>query len=96
MRVPSQSRPPSGPQPRQGAGQPRDYVLHGWQPPPFYRVGPYHLEFTEQGFRCTPRPGTRAYRRMVARQAQQKQLSRETLIIGLFVAVWVIAVVFLK
>jgi hypothetical protein len=33
---------------------------------------------------------------MVARQAQQKQLSRETLIIGLFVAVWVIAVVFLK
>jgi hypothetical protein len=74
----------------------RDYILYGWQPPPFYRLGPYHAQFTEQGLRCTPRPGTRAYQRMVAQQAQQKQLGRETLIIGLFVAIWVLVVVFLR
>jgi hypothetical protein len=33
---------------------------------------------------------------MVAQQAQQKQLGREALFIGLFFAVWVLAVVFLR
>jgi hypothetical protein len=90
-------RGPVRPAPRRGVPQPgKAYILYGWQPPPFYRWGPYHAQFTEQGLRCTPRPGTRAYRRMVAQQAQQKQLGREALFIGLFFAVWVLAVVFLR
>jgi hypothetical protein len=97
-------RGPVRPAPRSSQSQPqpaapgkaREYILYGWQPPPFYRLGPYHAQFTEKGLCCTPRPGTRAYRRMVAEQAQQQQLRREVLFIGLFFAAWVIAVVFLR
>ena len=51
-----------------------DYILYDWQPPPFYRQGPCIVEQTEQGLRCTSRPGTYAHKRMLKKQAEQKQV----------------------
>jgi hypothetical protein len=60
-----------------------------------FKQGPYWVEPTEQGYlRCTPRRGTRAYKRMLARQAQQKEVqSGAWLLVALAVA-WAFAALF--
>ena len=43
-----------------------------WQPP-MLKQGPYWVFPTEDGLQCVPRRGTRAYKRMLKRQAEQEQ-----------------------
>jgi hypothetical protein len=65
----------------------REYILYEWRPsgrpfppsarptwpPPRLKQGPYWVEQTEHGLRCTPRRGTYAYKRMIQQQEKKKQ-----------------------
>src|SRR5688500_8337365 len=65
----------------------RDYILREWRPsgrpllcsrrptfpPPRLKQGPYWVEQTEHGLRCTPRRGTWAYKRRLVEQAKLKR-----------------------
>src|SRR5687768_16203415 len=75
----------------------KDYILYDYYPvrrplpvrrskrpswPIMFNYGPYWVEFTEQGCRYSLRRGTRAYRRMLERQQQEQQASKD---MGVFV-----------
>jgi hypothetical protein len=59
-------------------------------PSPMLKQGPYWVVPTEQGLQCVPRRGTRAYQRMLKRQAEQQQVGE--FVVAFFVAI--VAVLF--
>ena len=67
-------------------------------PPPMFKQGPYWVEPSNQGelahLRCTPRRGTRAFKRMQAQQALQQQRHREVGFLLVFVLVFMLFLVF--
>jgi hypothetical protein len=56
-----------------GSGKAREYILYGWQPPLYYRQGPYYVVPMGGYIRCSTRPGTWAHKRQQLRQAREKQ-----------------------
>lgn len=87
----------------------REYTLYPWYeprrplpvprrpswPPPMFKQGPYWVQPAGQGFlRCTPRRGTRAFKRMQAQQAEQQQRHREVGFLLLFVLAFMLFLVF--
>jgi hypothetical protein len=62
-----------------------------------FKQGPYWVEPTQQGsLRCIPRRGTRAYRRMQARQAEQKRVQEAALVFIGVVLVFAFIALFLS
>ena len=67
----------------------------GW-PPPMFKQGPYWVEPVGGSLRCTPRRGTRAFKRMQAQQAEQKRVQEAGLLFIGFVLVFAFIAVFLS
>jgi len=62
-----------------------------------FKQGPYWVEPTQQGYLyCTPRRGTRAFKRMQSQQAEQQHVQGAGLLFIGFVLVFAFIAVFLS
>src|SRR5688572_10328571 len=83
----------------------RDYILREWRPsgrpfppsarptfpPPRLKQGPYWVEQTEHGFRCTLRRGTWPYKRMLVERAKLKRQGEDRQDLALNIALPLLA-----